>query len=94
MDNYNFRYLIDKIEDTEFETSPFKHIYIEDFFSEENFEEIISSAEISSPNASNDKQLIDGLIKKGFKPIPFPGCVTDIQKYISWHQKSLTVRLH
>jgi hypothetical protein len=34
------------------------------------------------------------LIKKGFKPIPFPGCVTDIQKYISWHQKDKNVDHH
>ena len=89
MANYNFRYLIDKIEAQEFETLPFKHIYIEDFFSKEHFEEIISSAEISSPNAANDKELIDGLVEKGFKPIPFPGCVTDINDYIKWHEQGV-----
>lgn len=94
MGNYDFRYLIDKIEAKDFETSPFKHLYIEDFFSKEHFEEIISSVEIRSPEAHNDKELIDGLMEKGFKPIPFPGCVTDIQKYINWHQQGKTTSHH
>lgn len=86
MGKYNFDYLIDKIKDAAFENIPFKHIYIDDFFSEDHFREIIESSEISSPIAGNDRELIDGLTGKGFKPISFPGCVTDIQKYISWHE--------
>lgn len=80
-----FDYLIKKIENADFEISPFQHIYIEDFFSQEHFEKIISCEEIASPNACNDEQLLDGLYEKGFKAIPFPGCVTDRDKYIKWH---------
>jgi hypothetical protein len=87
MFKFDFRYLIEKIEAKDFDVSPFKHIYIEDFFSNEHFDEIISTDEISSPEASNDKELIEGLLEKGFKPIPFPGCVTDINDYIKWHEQ-------
>ena len=51
-----------------------------------HFEEIINCLEIASPNANDDRSLINGLIQKGFKPIAFPGCVTDIDEYISWHE--------
>ena len=92
--NYDFTYLVEKIKKAHFESEPFKHIYIEDFFSKEHFAEIISSAEISSPAASNDKQLIDGLMLKGFKPIVFPGCVTNIKKYIDWHESGKKIAHH
>lgn len=94
MGNYDFRYLIEKIAVKDFEVEPFKHIYIEDFFSKEHFEEILASDEISSPSAISDKELFDGLLQKGFKPIPFPGCITDINKYIDWHQYGNTASHH
>jgi hypothetical protein len=94
MVSYDFSYLIQKIKDKHFESEPFNHIYIEDFFSKEHFLLILASKEISSPIANNDKELIDGLLGKGFKPIPFPGCVTDIDKYISWHQEGRTIPHH
>ena len=84
---FDFDYLIEKIRSTEFKTEPFKHLYIEDFFSGEHLEDIKSSTEIASPQADNDQQLIDGLTSKGFKPIKFPGCVTDIKAYTKWHSK-------
>ena len=79
---YDFRYLSNKIFEADFIKEPFKHVYIENFFSEEHFDEILNSQEICAPDASNDKELIDGLIQKGFKPIEFPGCTTDLDKYI------------
>ena len=86
MRNYDFTYLIDKILDAEFEQDPFVHIYLEDFFSAEHFEEIINSDEIIAPDALNDRQLIRGLQERGFKPINFPGCITDIDAYIRQHE--------
>lgn len=91
---YDFNYLIDKIRKTDFSESPFKHVYIEDFFSPEHFAEIKSSNEIASPVASNDNELIDGLMAKGFKPISFPGCVTDVNLYIDWHQNGKQSKHH
>lgn len=83
---YDFSYLIDKIMDAEFSKEPFKHIYLEDFFTVEHFDEILASEEISAPSAKNDRDLIKGLRDNGFKPINFPGCVTDVDEYISWHE--------
>lgn len=82
----DFDYLIDKIADASFQDAPFKHIYIEDFFSESHLAEIINSEEISAPGASNDKELIAGLQRKGFQPIEFPGCVTDVERYLDWRK--------
>ena len=59
---YDFGYLTDKIINASFSLEPFKHIYIEDFFTESHLSNILSSPEISAPVASNDKELIQGLI--------------------------------
>jgi len=90
----DFDYLIEKIEKAEFEFSPFKHLYIESFFSDDHFNEIKNSEEIAAPQAKNDEELIDGLTNKGFKPIPFPGCVTDAKRYIAWHSGSKDINHH
>ena len=34
------------------------------------------------------------MLEKGFKPIPFPGCVTDIKKYIDWHERGKSATHH
>ena len=91
---YDFTYLIEKLMATDFNSKPFKHLYIENFFSDKHFNEIINSFEISSPSANNDKELIHSLIEKGFDPINFPGCVTNIKKYISWHENGKKVLTH
>lgn len=82
---YDFNYLIEKIKLADFSESPFKHIYLDSFFSDDHFKEIISSEEIEAPSADNDEDLIEGLYDKGFKVIPFPGCITDHKEYIAWH---------
>ena len=90
-----FMYLIEKISKASFENQPFKHIYIENFFNNSDFEEIITSDEISVPSASSDSELIEGLKEKGFKIINFPGCITNKGQYIKWHSsKAKTARVH
>ena len=84
---YNFDYLSEKISNAKFINEPFKHLYIENFFSPEHFDEIINSAEIRCSPASNDEELINNLCLSGFKPIGFPGCVVDKDVYINWHNK-------
>ena len=54
MSNNNFEYLIEKITKSDFCDHPFKHIYIENFFSEEDFQKIISTPEINLDACSND----------------------------------------
>jgi hypothetical protein len=94
MKKYDFTYVLKKIMDSDFSAQPFKHIYIENLFSEIHFKEIINSTEITCPKAINDKELIDGLIDKGFNPIDFPGSVTDIKKYIDWHENGKKSDIH
>ena len=74
--------------------SPFKHIYIENLFTEQHFNSIIASPEIHAPAASTDEQLINNLLQVGFKPIPFPGCITDAKKYIAWRRGKRMVKHH
>lgn len=85
-ETFSFQYLLEKLRDAKFLKEPFRHIYIENFFSDAHFESIISTWELTSPEASNDEDLFSGLVQKGFKPIEFPGCVSDIKKYASWRK--------
>lgn len=80
-----FNYLLEKINSTEFSYKPFKHIVVENFFEKRDFDNIISSPEISSPKADTDLELINALEEKGFKSINFPGSVTNKLDYIKWH---------
>jgi len=90
-----FSYLIDKINVAPYTNEPFKHVYIENFFSDKDFQEIITSNEISTPKALSDQELIEGLKEKGYKVIHFPGCITNVKQYIKWHSsKGKTTRTH
>ena len=91
---FDFTYLIEKINEAKFESSPFKHIYIKDFFSKKDFNKILNSTEISCPIAENDEELIQKLIDKGFDPINFPGCITNIRKYLDWHENKKQVHVN
>lgn len=86
MENFNFEYLIEKINKTEFSFSPFKHIYIENFFSDEHFDQIVKAKEIRPPQSNDDIDLIDNLCHIGFKVIDFPGCTSDVDKYLEWRR--------
>lgn len=80
-----FSYIIDKVNSAEFESEPFKFIYIENFFNDEDFNAIISAEEINVPKFSSTEEMIDSLISRyDYEPQPFPGCVTDINKYLYW----------
>ena len=90
-----FSYLVDKINESLYANEPFKHVYIENFFTNDDFREIITSNEISIPKASSDQELIKELREKGYKTIIFPGCITDVTQYIKWHSsKTKTTRTH
>lgn len=80
-----FDYLLEKIRQAEFSLDPFRHIYIEDFFSEDDFKEITSSPEISPRRVASDRELFDELASLGYAIVEFPGCVEDRDTYIRWH---------
>ena len=81
-----FDYLIEKIENADFTTAPFEHVYIEDFLSDEHFEEIRQSPEINLGHVADDDQLFESMFKAGYKIVEFPGCVTSKDEYIAWHE--------
>ena len=69
-------YLLDKINNSILSYKPFKHLYIENFFSDKDFDNIINDEQIRIPIASNDSNLIDILQNKGYGIIKFPGSIT------------------
>ncbi|MHB1207541.1 MAG: hypothetical protein ACYCZX_18400 [Rhodospirillaceae bacterium] len=80
-----FSYLIDKVQLASVSVAPFKHIQINDFLNDGDFNEIISAPEINLVRSRSDDELFDTLFAGGYKIIDFPGCITDKQAYMDWH---------
>ena len=89
-----FKYLIPKIIGSDFCYKPFKHLEIQEFLKKEDFEEIISSKEVSLSEQSSDTELFEELFDVGYKIIPFPGAVTDHKLYISRRKKGKVIPSH
>lgn len=70
-----------KIQQAEFISYPFKHLYIPDFFDQQDFLKIITSDSILLPPASHDEQLFALLKQAGYNDIVFPNC-TNLKTYI------------
>ena len=83
MDSEN---LISKIAKADFFYHPFKHLYIEKFIPEDDFNELISCDEVLLQEAKDDKELLNSLIKSNWEPIPFPGSTTDLNDYLDWRK--------
>jgi hypothetical protein len=90
----SFDYLIDKILNADFSNSPFKHIYIEDFFEKQHFDAIVNCSEISVGEASSDEDLFERLFKNNYKVVSFPGCTTDYREYIRKHSHGEALGSH
>ena len=82
-----FSYLINKIQDAEFKTEPFRHLHIKSFLSDAHFNEIVCSTEINLTPQAGDDGLFDEMFNKGYKVIVFPGCITNKDEYIDWHKE-------
>lgn len=90
----NFNYLIDKINKAKFRQDPFKHVYIENFFHEDDFHNIISNSEIKIKKCKNDEFLFSELFKKNYKILSFPGTTTNYKEYIKKHKKNEPLKSH
>lgn len=77
-----FQYIIEKIKNQDFEQQPFKHLYIEDFLSEDHFNHITKLKQINLPKFESIRQMVEGLKDNMYKPVSFPGCTTNVEKYI------------
>lgn len=84
----DFSYLTKKILEAEFSESPFKHIIINNFFSQEHFYKITNSPLIKVSPSIDTRDLINKLIDIGYEVQPFPGCVENIDDYISYVEKN------
>jgi hypothetical protein len=82
---HTFDYLLDKIEAAPFNDAPFRHIEINDLFSPEHFEAIISEPQIRLPVATDDRDLLKTMDESGYRLIYFPGTTGDIERYLEWH---------
>jgi len=82
----SFNYLLDKIRNADFRDDPYKHVEIDDFFSDEHFQAITAAKEINITNLASDSELLDKLIGTNYKIIDFPGCILDKAAYLKWHQ--------
>ncbi len=82
----DLQYLLKKIEDAPFEVEPFRHVYLENFFSDEDFSHVLQAPEVCLPPVQTDEALITALYEKSFKEIVFPGTTTDVQSYLKWHK--------
>ena len=89
-----FDYLIDRIKNASFTEEPFRHIHLEEIFKEDDFQKIVMSEEINLKKVSSNKQLFVSLAQQGYRPIHFPGCITDEKYYDKWHsdRESKSVR--
>lgn len=82
-----FDYLIDKIRQAPFESEPFRHVYLEQFFSKEDFTAIIEAKEVKLKPVHSDQELFDSLFNNGYEIIKFPGCSTSSKDYMRWHRQ-------
>lgn len=89
-----FNYLLNKITDTPLKTSPFEFLYIENFFSDDDFEEIVNDQQINQPVYKTNVDMINGVLKAGYKPVPFPGCTTDVHEYLSQIESNKKIKYH
>lgn len=81
----DFGYLLEKIKAQDFSLEPFKHIEINNFFSEAHFAELLKSKAVRLDRASDDRDLMRLLNAAGFEPISFPGTTLEEKAYIAWH---------
>ena len=89
-----FNYLTEKIQQATFSDDPFKHIYIENFFDEQDFSELISDSQIKFDVVDTDEKLFEVLFEKGYEIIPFPGCVTSMKDYLTWKRGGKLIADH
>lgn len=79
-----FDYLLDKVTVSNIDKHPFKHVIIENFFSDDHFAAIQKSKQIKLKKQENHKDLLKALKESGYEAIPFPGSITDEAEYLSF----------
>lgn len=81
-----FDYVIERIAAADVSADPFRHVYLDEVFTPEDFAAITSATEIDLPPQHCDEDLFDTLFEHDYKIISFPGCSTDREHYVRWHR--------
>jgi hypothetical protein len=85
----DFNYLLDKVVAARFETEPFRHIYVRDFFSSDHFLQITSAPETAIPVQRTTDELVDRLEGLGYRVLPFPGCANSKEEYLASYREGV-----
>src|SRR5271163_1259148 len=83
-----FNYIAERISDAEFDTEPFRHLFIRDLLTEIDFKEVTQSEDVLLPAVSTVTELFDQLERVGYEVIEAPGCTTSRPEYERWLEKS------
>lgn len=89
-----FDYILKKIQEAEVASRPFRHIYIEEIFEEDDFSKIVNDPYNSIESAECDEMLFNILENRGYKIVPFPGCTLDKHRYIRSRKGSTSLGHH
>lgn len=81
-----FDYVIEKIENAPLRSTPFAHIQIDELFDQDDFQQIVSAAEVRLAPQESDYRLFESLFDVGYEIINFPGSVLNKDRYIEWHK--------
>jgi hypothetical protein len=87
-----FDYLIEKIQQAQFQFEPFRYIYIQDWLSDQHFAEITADPQINLAPQTDLDHLLQTLEHSHYSPEPFPGCTTNIDHYRTWFHSNRTER--
>jgi len=80
--SYEWSYIASKIRETEVRTEPFRHLYIENFFSEKHLELLTTNEQIRIAPQDSAERLIQALVATGWTVRPFPGCTESVEHYL------------
>lgn len=78
-----FNYLAEKIKNAKILESPFKHIEIENFLSEEHLNIILNDSQIHFEKCKDTLTLINKILTSDYSIQSFPGCCTDVNDYLN-----------
>lgn len=84
-----YEYILEKISNAEFNQEPFKHLYIEEFLSEEHYNLLVLNDEVNLPSFVSTEKMLEKLTAIGYSAVAFPGCITDSRAYLNWYNSGL-----
>lgn len=88
--NSEFNYIIKKIQEAEFISAPFAHLYIEDFLSAEHLRLLQTSPQLLLEIQESTENLIAELGRQGYQIQEFPGCFVSTEHYLEWYNSGET----